>query len=91
MLDGIISHQELLRRIDALRVERRLIGPVARVEPECMPPVRYFYQPVERADELALDFTYCVQSPKAVLLPPCTARSRRDRFRRHSRPRKACC
>lgn len=70
MLDGIIPHDELLRRIDALRVERRLIGPVARSEPDCTPPVRYFYQPVERAADLALDFTYCVQGPKSVLLPP---------------------
>lgn len=70
MWHRIITHDELIKRIDALGRERRLIGPVARNVPECQPPIRYFYQSVSSADQLALDFDFCVYGPKAVVLPP---------------------
>jgi len=70
MLDGVVSHSELLRAIDALSSQWRLVGPVARSEPNCHPPVRYFYEPVDRAEQLALEFSYCVYGPKRYLLPP---------------------
>lgn len=69
MLDGIIHHAALLKRLDELGKTRRLVGPVARHVPECDPPVRYFYETVTRAEDLALDFTYCVYGPKQALLP----------------------
>ncbi|HUN81334.1 MAG TPA: 4Fe-4S dicluster domain-containing protein [Phycisphaerae bacterium] len=70
VMDGVISRERLLSRLDALRSERTLIGPVARSEPQCDPPIRYFSQPVNSADDLALDFTHSVYGPKQWLLPP---------------------
>ncbi len=72
MLDRMITRTQLVELVDewALRTrsgERALIvGPVRR-EPS---PVRYLYEPVDRAARLDLDFNYCVYSPKSFLLPP---------------------
>lgn len=68
--ERLVTHDELIARIDALGRTHRLIGPVVRSIPECNPPTRYFYQPVQRAAELALDFSYCVYGPKEAVLPP---------------------
>lgn len=70
MWERLITHDELMQRIDALGRERRLIGPVAQHTPECDPPTRYFYRRVQRASQLSLDFSYCVYSPKEFVLPP---------------------
>lgn len=69
MLDRVVGHRDLLELIDALRQDWRLIGPVAHAEPMCDPPVRFFYEPVARAQDMDLRFTYCVQGPKRFLLP----------------------
>ncbi len=69
-LHAVITREDLLKRIDALAKTHALVGPVMRVEPQCEPPRRYFYEPIKRATDLALDFDYCVYSPKASLLPP---------------------
>ncbi|TWT41934.1 Anaerobic sulfite reductase subunit A [Phycisphaerae bacterium RAS1] len=69
-LHGLITREALLERIDGLTATHKLIGPVQRSEPQCNPPRRFFYEPVTRASELALDFDYCVYGPKSVLLPP---------------------
>ncbi len=69
MLDRIVRHADLIRRIDDLARHYTLIGPVARVEPACTPPVRHFYQRVQQASEFDLSFPYCVFSPKQVLFP----------------------
>lgn len=69
-LERIVTRENLILLIDRLGGERELIGPVARHEPECEPPVRFFYERVASADQLALDFTYCVFGPKPWLLPP---------------------
>ena len=63
MLDRVLSRQELLERVDALARSHRIVGPVEREG-------RFFYESVEEAHRLALDFNYTVFSPKAVLLPP---------------------
>ena len=68
-LDAIVTRATLLPLIDQLKESRELWGPVARAAPEYTPPTRYFYERVESADELALDFTYCVYGPKPVLAP----------------------
>lgn len=68
-IEGLIPREELLRRIDALGATHKLVGPVMRSEPPCDPPRRYFYEPVRRAAELALEFDYCVYGPKSFLLP----------------------
>lgn len=70
MLDCILTHAELIERINELGQTRRLIGPVKRVEAECTPPVRYEYKAVLRAEQLSLEFNYCLYGPKAALLPP---------------------
>ncbi|RJP34432.1 MAG: hypothetical protein C4547_10920 [Phycisphaerales bacterium] len=70
MLDRVISRDDLHALIDGLALQRRLIGPVVRKAPECRPPWRYFYQPVDRAEQLDLSFSYCVYSPKPFLFPP---------------------
>ncbi len=70
MLEAVIARDDLLKQIDALRRRWTLIGPVRRDAPQCQPPVRYFYEPVERAEQIALDFSACVYSPKAYVLPP---------------------
>lgn len=69
-LHAVITGDQLLARIDALSHSRTIVGPVAQAEPECTPPIRYSYQPVKSAKELALDFTYCTYSPKSRLFPP---------------------
>lgn len=69
-LDAVVTRAHLLKRINALATSRRLYGPVARKEPRCEPPVRYFYEEVSRAEELALEFSHCVYGPKAIVLPP---------------------
>jgi len=71
MLDSIIKHTDLLALVDELGRKRRIIGPVARSVPECQPPVRYFYEVVDRAAHLDLTFDYCVYSPKGFLFPAC--------------------
>jgi formate hydrogenlyase subunit 6/NADH:ubiquinone oxidoreductase subunit I len=70
LLDGVITRTALLTRIDALAATHELIGPVLQVEPQCHPPRRFFYRPVSSASQIALDFDYCVYSPKSALLPP---------------------
>ena len=70
MLDRIILHSDLIGLVDELAHKRRIIGPVVRDVPECDPPLRYFYEEVERADQLDLSFNYCVYSPKRHLTPP---------------------
>lgn len=69
-LDGCITHEHLLERIDALAPAHRLVGPVARGGPDAGEPRRYLYEPVERAAQIALDFSYCTYGPKAAVLPP---------------------
>lgn len=63
MLDRILSRSRLIELVDDLGRSRRLFGPVRRGE-------RYFYEPVTKASEIDLDFSYCVFSPKKVLFPP---------------------
>ena len=70
MLDSIISHADLLALVDELARKRSVVGPVSRSVPGCDPPIRYFYEEVDRAAVLDLGFTYCVYSPKRFLLPP---------------------
>jgi NAD-dependent dihydropyrimidine dehydrogenase PreA subunit len=70
MLDRILNRAELCERIDAIGRQRRLIGPVRRSLAERTPPQRCFYETVSSASQLDLDFSYCVYSPKSVLLPP---------------------
>lgn len=79
MLDGILTRAEVVKRVEGLMRSRRVIGPVARREPECDPPVRYFYEPIARAGDLALDFSYCVYGPKSAVLPPREPLFRFDR------------
>lgn len=69
MLDRILTHSELLTLVDELSRQARLIGPVARDVPDAKPPRRYFYEPVEQAAQLDLDFNYCVFGPTRFLLP----------------------
>lgn len=71
MLDRIISHSDLLVLVDELARKHQVVGPVARSVPRADPPVRYFYEAVDRADKLDLAFNYCVYGPKSFLLPPC--------------------
>ncbi len=70
LLDGVVKRSDLLARIETLTSTHRLVGPVMQSEPQCNPPRRYFYRPLESAGELALDFDYCVYGPKSALLPP---------------------
>lgn len=63
MLDRMIRRSELLRLVDELALSRRIVGPIRKGE-------RFVYQQVARAEQLDLDFNYCVYSPKAWLLPP---------------------
>lgn len=70
MLDRIATHADLVAAINDLAAQWRLVGPVARPEPRCQPPVRYFYEPVERAEQIDLSFNYGVYSPKRFLMPP---------------------
>lgn len=69
-LDAVVTRGNLLERIRALGTSRRLVGPVARKEPRCEPPVRYFYQELADVNDLAIDFPCAVYSPKSVVLPP---------------------
>lgn len=62
MLDRVISRSRLLELVDELARSRQIVGPVKRVDHD-------FYEPVARAEQLDLDFKYCVYSPKAVLFP----------------------
>lgn len=62
MLDRIISRSRLLELVDNLALSRRIVGPIKRGD-------HYFYEPVNRAASLDLDFSYCVYSPKAFLFP----------------------
>jgi sulfhydrogenase subunit beta (sulfur reductase) len=62
MLDRILTRKRLLELVDQLALSRQIIGPVGRKG-------RYFYERVDRAAELDLDFNYCVYSPKGFLLP----------------------
>jgi len=70
MLDRIITHSDLRALVDELARKRRIFGPVARSVPEADPPVRYFYEEMDSAEDLDLGFTYCVYSPKRFLMPP---------------------
>lgn len=70
MLDSIIREPDLRALVNELAREQRIVGPVARPAPGASPPVRYFYEEVDRAELLDLAFTYCVYSPKRFLLPP---------------------
>ncbi len=63
MLDRVLSRKRLLELVDELAHARRIVGPVKQND-------HYFYEPVDRADRLDLDFSYCVYGPKAFLLPP---------------------
>jgi len=69
-LDRVVTRRDLLALIDRLARTRDLFGPCAHAEPDCRPPVRYFYERVKSAEQLALDFDYCVYGPKSLLLPP---------------------
>lgn len=69
-LERVVTRSNLLVLIGRLAETRQLIGPVAHFEPDCTPPVRCFYEPVESANRLALDFGFCVYGPKSVLFPP---------------------
>lgn len=62
MLDRVLSRSRLLQLVDDLALKRRIIGPVKRQG-------RHFYEAVERAAQLDLDFPYCTYSPKSTLLP----------------------
>jgi len=62
MLDRVISRSRLLELVDELARSRQIVGPVKRVD-------HHFYEPVDRAEQLDLDFKYCVYSPKAALFP----------------------
>jgi len=62
MLDRMITRQQLLELVDEFALSRRIVGPVRRNG-------RFFYDRVDRAAEIDLDFNYCVYSPKPVLLP----------------------
>ncbi|MBI4717974.1 MAG: 4Fe-4S dicluster domain-containing protein [Planctomycetes bacterium] len=63
MLDRVVHRTDLSALIDELARTRRIVGPVKHED-------RFFYEAVDRAGRLDLDFTYCVYSPKAQLLPP---------------------
>ncbi|MBU0637287.1 MAG: 4Fe-4S dicluster domain-containing protein [Planctomycetes bacterium] len=69
MLDKIIRQADLLTLVDDMARKCRIIGPVAHSVPGCDPPVRHFYEEVERAAQLDLYFNYCVYSPKRFLFP----------------------
>ncbi len=62
MLDRIVKRSRLLELVDELALSRKIIGPVKRFD-------HHFYERVDRASEIDLDFKYCVYSPKAVLFP----------------------
>ena len=62
MLDRIMFRSRLLELVDELALSRRIVGPVKRFD-------HHFYEQVDRAGQLDLDFKYCVYSPKAVLFP----------------------
>lgn len=62
MLDRVVSRNRLLQLVDELALSRRIVGPVKRFG-------HHFYEPVDRASKLDLDFNYCVYGPKAVLFP----------------------
>lgn len=70
MLDRVVSYSQLLHCVDELSARWRIVGPVARRTPRCRPPLRYFYEQVERADQLDFGFSYCVYGPKPHLMPP---------------------
>jgi hypothetical protein len=74
MLDRVLTRGRLLELVDELANARRIVGPVKRND-------HYFYEPVDRADALDLDFTYCAYGPKAFLLP---ATQTLFRFKRHA-------
>jgi formate hydrogenlyase subunit 6/NADH:ubiquinone oxidoreductase subunit I len=62
VLDLMVDHRHLIEAVNELAPDRRIIGPVSRQD-------RYFYEEVERAEQLDLGFNYCVYSPKSFLLP----------------------
>ena len=62
MLDRIMARARLLKLVDQLALTRKIVGPVRRKD-------RFFYDRVDRAAKLDLDFSYCVYSPKAFLFP----------------------
>ena len=62
MLDRVITRTRLLELVDELAQSRQIMGPVKRFD-HC------FYERVDRASKLDLDFKYCVYSPKAALFP----------------------
>lgn len=64
MIERVVTLQQLRDLADALtRSGKTIVGPVKRKE-------RYFYEPVSQGADLALDFDYCVYSPRAVFTPP---------------------
>lgn len=67
-LDCIVSQAYLLDRVAELAKSRRLVGPVARASAHGGGP-QFFYEDINDLKQLALDFTYCVYSPKETLLP----------------------
>ena len=62
MLDRIMFRSRLLELVDELALSRQIVGPVKRYD-------HHFYERVDRAGKLDLDFKYCVYGPKAVLFP----------------------
>jgi formate hydrogenlyase subunit 6/NADH:ubiquinone oxidoreductase subunit I len=63
MLDRILLRGNLLELVNTLAPSRRIIGPVRR-------ETHFVYEAVRRAEQLDLDFNYCVFGPKACLFPP---------------------
>lgn len=63
MLDRVLCQKKLLEMIEDLSHQRRIVGPVPKGN-------RFFYEEVKRADQLDLNFNYCVYSPKSFLFPP---------------------
>ncbi len=62
MLSKAINRDDLMGLIDELSQKRAIIGPVPRQD-------RFFYEKVDRADQLDLSFNYCVYGPRSFLFP----------------------
>lgn len=63
MLDLMVTPADFVTLVNELGRKRRIIGPMARGD-------RYFYEEVDDAARLALNFDYAVYGPKSFLFPP---------------------
>ncbi|MFH1418949.1 MAG: 4Fe-4S dicluster domain-containing protein [Planctomycetota bacterium] len=63
MISKVIKRDDFLGLVDELPRRRSVIGPVSRQE-------RFFYEEVDRAEQIDLSFNYCVYGPRAFLFPP---------------------